>query len=257
MNQSFHAWSQEYLADTSLADPTTVLMCELDWIDLNRELQMDGAGRIFVKLVVHQEDDDDGVHELSVICCVGAPVRQGDVQRNAMFLPPWILDRLGIVGLGNEILAQFYLRDAFTEATKIVIRPHTSHFYDVQDVKGDLEGALTRLGVIEKGTTVMLPLSELGGELMAFDIVDTEPSSVVLCEGDEVAIEFEPAWDVPQAACDVPDAPAATAVPVPAEPAATAEPVPAAPEPAPAAPRQNPWRHKDFVPSYSKNDTTQ
>jgi hypothetical protein len=243
MNQLFHVWSQEFLWDPSFADPTTVLMCELDWNDLNRELQVGGeASRIFVKLVVSGEDssfDSDGKspsEELSIICSVGAPVRQVDVTRNAMFLPLWILDRLGVAGCGNEILAQFFLKDAFTEATRIVLRPHNSQFYDVQDVKSDLEGALTRVGVVERGKTVMLPLSELGGELLAFDVVSTEPASVVLCQGDEVAIEFEAAWDAP--------APPAVAA---------AEPVP---EPEPFVPpnaRQNPWRHKDFVPPYARD----
>jgi hypothetical protein len=242
MNQSFHAWSQDFLSDTSFSDTTTVLLCEQDWNDLNRELG--SRGRIFVKLVANDEpfdsDSDDVDTNNEIICCIGAPVRQADVQRNAMFLPLWILDRLGIAGYGNEVHAQFFLSDAFVEATRIVLRPHSSQFYDIQDVKSDLEGALTRVGVVERGKMVMLPLSELGGELLAFDVVATEPASVVLCQGDEVAIEFEAAWDVPQDARDVPQD--ARDVPVP-------EPEPFVPPNA----RQNPWRHKDFIPPYARD----
>lgn len=225
MDQSFHAWSQEFLSDPSFADSSTVLMCELDWNDITHELQADG-GRIFVKL---------SSADISVICSVGNPIRQYDVERNAIFLPYWILDRLNILGYGDEINAEFFLRDAFSEATKIILRPHISRFYDVEDVKGDLEMALTRVGVIEKGTTVMLPLSQLGGELLAFDIMNTEPASVVLCEGDEVAIEFEPALDIP-----------------PTDHFEEAKEEEVKEEPAPTY--RNPWRHKDFAPPYSRND---
>jgi hypothetical protein len=154
-----------------------------------------------------------------------------------------MLDRIGCDGCGDEVRVTFLLADAFSEATKIILRPHDSAFYDVQDVKSDLEGALTVLGVVEKGTTVMLPLSEMGGELMPFDIVETEPASVVLCQGDEVVIDFEEAadrWD-------------GRPEPEP-EPEPAPAPAPAQAEPEPPKQYTNPWRHKDFTPPYSRDE---
>jgi hypothetical protein len=74
------------------------------------------------------------------------------------------------------------------------MRPHDSTFHTV-DAKEELERALTRLGVLSQGKTVIIPISALGGYEIEFDIMVTEPAEIVLADGDEVVMEFEPALD--------------------------------------------------------------
>jgi hypothetical protein len=85
-------------------------------------------------------------------------------------------------------------QEAFPEATRIVLRPQDSAFYHA-DAKEELERALTRLGVIRTGDTILIPLDCLGGYQIPFDVVITEPANIVLAEGDEVIMEFEEALD--------------------------------------------------------------
>jgi hypothetical protein len=215
----------------------TVQICEKDWTDITEEI----GGRVFAQI---------SFGERKIVCSVGSPVQQDDITRGAVFMPTWIGDRLGIDLTGDEVAVTFLGRDAFVEATKIVLRPHDSLFYNVQEVKENLEGALTRLGVVERGQAVLLFIPELGHEL-AFDVVGTEPASVVLCEGDEVAIEFEEAVD----SLMPPAAPAV--IPAVADaPMFPDEEVAYKPEGhvLGGTRRENPWRVKGFVPPYSRND---
>ena len=85
-------------------------------------------------------------------------------------------------------------QEAFPEATRIVLRPQDSAFYHA-DAKEELERALTRLGVIRTGDTILVPLDCLGGYEIPFDVVLTEPANIVLAQGDEVIMEFEEALD--------------------------------------------------------------
>lgn len=136
------------------------------------------------------------------------PVHESAIPK--MYLPSWIIERLGASGAGDVAEVDWLPQDAFPEATRILLRPHDSAFYHA-DAKEELERGLTRLGVLVAGTTVEIPLDALGGYRVTFDVVMTEPANVVLAHGEEVAIEFEEAWDA--AAYDTPAA-AAAAVPI-------------------------------------------
>jgi hypothetical protein len=96
--------------------------------------------------------------------------------------------------------------DAFPPATRIVLRPHDSAFYH-SDAKEELELALTRLGVLQKGQTIMVCIQALGDFPMSFDVVDCEPAHIVLADGEEVAMEFEAALDLPPEPVARPDTP--------------------------------------------------
>ena len=228
MNRTLTAWSHSFLDDAALADSATVQLCEKDWTDISEEL----GGRIFAQITMG---------ERKIICSVGSPV---DSARGMVYMPTWIGDRLGIELMGDEVAVTFLGRDAFVEATKITLRPHDSLFYNVQEIKENLEGALTRLGVVERGQPILLYLPELGHEL-AFDVVGAEPASVVLCEGDEVAIEFEGAVD--------------SIMPPPPLPEPVYVPAPEEEEDIPqpqghilgGTRRENPWRTKGFKPPFS------
>ena len=92
------------------------------------------------------------------------------------------------------MVVQWMSEDFFPEATRIVLRPRDSAFYHA-DAKGELERALTQIGVLQSGTTITVPLDILGGYEVEFDVIVTEPVDLVLMQGDEVVIEFEEALD--------------------------------------------------------------
>jgi hypothetical protein len=122
----------------------------------------------------------------------------------------------GCQGCGEEVAVEWFDQDAFPAATRIVLRPHDSAFFN-SDIKAELERGLTRLGVVQCGTSITIPIEHLGGFEVSFDVVCTEPANIVLAEGDEVVLDFEEALD----------APAPPAAPEP-------EPAPAVPEPEPS-----------------------
>ena len=126
-----------------------------------------------------------------VFAALGAPNSAEDEQ---IHLPSWLVDHLGLEGCGEEVEVTWLTQDAFPEATRIILRPQDSAFYH-SDAKEELERALTRLGVLRTGDTIVVPLDCLGGYQIPFDVVLTEPSNIVLAQGDEVIIEFEGALD--------------------------------------------------------------
>jgi hypothetical protein len=171
-----------------------------------------------------------------------------------LYLPSWALQALGLTGYGDFVSVEWFSQDAFPPATRIVLRPHDSAFYHA-DAKEELEVALTRLGVVQRGTTVAIPLDCLGGFEVLFDVMATEPANIVLAEGDEVAIEFEEALDaapaaaapapapIPESLCED-DAMLPTAAPPPLAPS-TGRTLggPASERRMPDGSRWNPWKH--------------
>jgi hypothetical protein len=119
-----------------------------------------------------------------------------------LFVPSWFQTILSVEADGIDMPVEWITDEYFVPATKIVLRPHDSAFYHV-DAKQELEDALTRYGVLQQGTTILVRLEALQGFSVAFDVIHLEPANMVLMEGDEVAIDFEEALD----AATVPVAP--------------------------------------------------
>jgi hypothetical protein len=191
-------WSTLFLSDENAAAEWATATVDLtSWRRLQEEHE--GANRLIGRIEWL---------ERVVYVALGAPTYEGDAggSGNRMFLPPWMLEVLGLDGSGEDVAVEWMSQDAFPEATKIVLRPHDSAFYHA-DAKEELEAALTRLGVVSAGITVQIPLQKLGGYEVAFDVVSCEPANVVLAEGDEVAIEFEEAIDASGAAVPLASAP--------------------------------------------------
>ena len=85
-----------------------------------------------------------------------------------------------------EILTE----EAFPQATKIILRVVDSAFYN-SDVKKELEVALTRLGIIKKNQLLHIPIEALDNFTVDIYVSELEPANIVLCEGEEVVVEFE------------------------------------------------------------------
>jgi hypothetical protein len=182
-------WSKLYIEEDGGQD---ILTCTLDinqWRRITEENE--GAKRIFAKI-------ECGGNTL--YAALGAPVYTQEVGHNddALYLPYALLQRLGIHGSGEEAEVTWLWEEAFPEATRIKLRPHSSAFYDA-DAKAELERALTRIGVLQVGDTITLPLEGLGGLEVDFDVMELEPAHIVLADGEEVAMEFEEAVDAARA----------------------------------------------------------
>jgi hypothetical protein len=116
-----------------------------------------------------------------------------NVKKDPIYVPLWMLPP--DAPIGEEIQVDFLSQEAFPEATSITLRPLDSAFYNT-DAREELTGALTRLGVLRVGDTVMIPLKSLDGYTIGFYVSACSPADTVLMEGDEVAIEFEEASDL-------------------------------------------------------------
>jgi hypothetical protein len=159
------------------------------WREIEEETG--GGGRIIAEI---------SRGERRAFCALGSPVRRqtGDSE-GRVYAPLSILEQLGLYGTGEEVTVAWRNEEAFPEATRLILKPRDEAFYGT-DVKEELEFALTRIGVLQLGDVIRVPLKSLGGYEVVFDVLLTEPASVVLMQGDEVAIEFDQVIPAPLAA---------------------------------------------------------
>lgn len=184
----YSIWSHALLSDQS--DTICCFTNEVEWNkihDLNT-----GVKRIFAKISLNGK---------SVICPLGQPIRHAlidleGMDSSAMFIPVWAVRTLNGSGVGDMATIEWCSEEYFPEATRVVLRPHDHTFYE-SDIKKELEFALTQYGVLELGSTIPIIIKALHNREYNFDIIALEPASVVLMEGDEVAIEFEKAFNAP------------------------------------------------------------
>lgn len=137
------------------------------------------GGRSFLRIQFNQKD---------FIAPLGSPVDDGCP--NNVYLRMWMLDTLGVQGTGEEATCLLLDHEAFPQATKLTLRVVDSAFY-TSEVKEELEMALSALGVVKKQMLLQLPIANLGGFHVEVFVSNTEPADIVLCEGEEVAVEFE------------------------------------------------------------------
>jgi hypothetical protein len=182
-------WSSSFIAEDE-PDWATCTLEEHVWKDV---VTMHPAARRLIAAIQ--------LGDKTIFMAVGAPVATAaSAQRwkRRIYVPQWALETLGAEGEGEFVSVRWLSEDAFPHATRIVLRPHDSAFY-YADAKKELETGLTRLGVVRQGDSITIPLKELGGFAVTFDVLVTEPASgaatPVLAEGEEVVMEFEEALD--------------------------------------------------------------
>jgi hypothetical protein len=167
-------WSHAFLEEAG----TTCIIEEELW----REVQEDvDAKRIFVEIRIGGQN---------AFCAVGSPIPRQSESEPRIFVPQSMLERLGVEGMGEVAEVTWRSEEAFPEATRIVLKPRDETFFST-NIKEELERALTRIGVLRVGDLIRFPLEALNGYEVEFDVRLTEPASIVLMQGDEVAIEFE------------------------------------------------------------------
>ena len=174
-------YSTDFLNQTT--NSSLVYISEKDWL---RHLDSLHCNRIFAML----RFNDGSTHYSPV----SALVRDDfdTVIDDSIYIPLWMIP--AAQEMGSEIEVDFFPEEAFPEALKIVLRPLDSAFYNT-NAEEELTQALTQIGVLKQGSTIHLNLSGLGGYPMEFYIAHLEPAELVLCNGDEVVIEFEEAVD--------------------------------------------------------------
>ena len=196
------------------------------------------------------------------ICAVGAPI-DSPFPEESVFVPHWMLEQIDTEGLGELLEIDWMPGEAFDETTKVVLKCLDGDEEEVENIQEFLSNELTKLAILKKDTIIQL-------ENLRYLVVNLEPSSVVLCQGDDVALEF---------AVSRPPTPTLTSSPPPSivQPTApylddevlpfleTEEPPPPpyveeTEQPQPQGnllggvqrtERFNPWRNKDFKPPNS------
>ena len=176
--------STAYL-DTEAAANSSV--CYIDQDDWERRLTESSEIRRLFAVITFGD-------EITRVCAVEHVARRHLPQHmeNPIFVPLWMLPE--DAPLGDTVEVEFFSQDAFPEASRIVLKPLDSAFYNT-DAKEMLTESLSRLGVLKKGDTVLLKLEELGGYEMGFYVSELEPADIVLLNAEEVAVEFEEAAD--------------------------------------------------------------
>ena len=169
MEVTLQLWSKDY-SPVPCPDPFSAQVSQELWQEIMRE----EGKRHFLR-----------IYDWIVPC--GQPV---SYEGNHAFLPLWMIDSAGLAGLGDEVSVEVLNEEAFPPATRIVLKFVDSAFYN-SDVKDELEKALSAIGVIRKYTTLQIRISALGDFPVDVFVANTEPADVVLCDGEEVALEFE------------------------------------------------------------------
>ena len=166
--------------DEEAESPLTCFVEEHLWREIEEETG--GGARIIAEITRGEQ---------RTFCALGSPVkRQTGFSESRVYAPLAVLERLGLYGTGEDVTVTWRTEEAFPEATRLILKPRDEAFY-VTNVKEELEFALTRIGVLQLGDVIRVPLASLGGYEVVFDVLLTEPASIVLMQGDEVAIEFD------------------------------------------------------------------
>lgn len=171
-------WTHQYVCDDA-ANHITCNVSFQEWSKIHEEHS--SARRIFARCVIG---------ETEIICPLGEPMEAAEMYGNHIFFPTWHMNAFETAPLGEEHEVEWITDEYFPPATRIVLRPHDTAFYDA-DTKNELELALTQYGVLRSGTTIPIEIQALDRYIIQFSVICTEPSNLVLMEGDDIDIEFE------------------------------------------------------------------
>jgi hypothetical protein len=187
MSHPIKIWSKAY-APSPDTDSFSIQTEKSLWEEI---LRQEGSRRKFLR-IEHPDGLDDW------IAPIGQPVTVDDSEEHEtsrnLYLPLWMIDAGHFRGEGEEAVLTIMDEEFFPNASKIVLRVIDSAFYNA-DIKEELERALSAMGVIKQHTTLQIPIQALGGYTVEVFIAETEPANVVLCDGEEVAVEFQEPLD--------------------------------------------------------------
>lgn len=211
MNIDVRIWSKAY-APSPDTDPYSIQVDKRLW---EKAMQEETNKRTFLRI-------PSGISDDAWIAPLGQPVQtmvdqeenSKEDERYDIFLPLWMLDASHLGGEGDSSTIQIMSEEYFPQATRIKLRVIDSALYNA-DIKDELEKALSALGVIQEHSTLQIPVIALGGYTVEVFVSETEPANIVLCDGEEVALEFEQPVDQieqPRPPTPIPEPPARLAV---------------------------------------------
>ena len=177
MEEEVQVFSEAF-CPINITDHFTVAVSEDFWREIMNHHQ---EGRCFLHIQI-----GDKVW----IAPVGHPVSSTITRNPCVYVPLWMLDSAGFQGVGEMAMCSVFDNQAFPHASKISLKVIDSAFY-TSEVKEELEKALTAMGVVRSESILQIPIQSLSGFRVEVFITKTEPSDIILCEGEEVVIEFE------------------------------------------------------------------
>uniref|UniRef100_A0A6C0IFL7 Uncharacterized protein n=1 Tax=viral metagenome TaxID=1070528 RepID=A0A6C0IFL7_9ZZZZ len=195
---------------------------EKEWLRVTNDFE---SSRVFARII-------NG--EKSWICALGNPISiDSNEDIKPLFVPQWMLDNIEEDGSGSLLEVQWMPADVFDNSNHIVLEPFDD-ISGIENIDEILQIELTKLGILQKNKLIHIQIDEI---TILFLVKNISPASIVLCQGDEVSLEFykEPS-------------PVRAPTPIPA-PVQELEPS-SFPSPS-SKPRFNPWRNKDFKPNVS------
>jgi hypothetical protein len=199
---------------------------EKEWLRVTNDFE---SSRIFARII-------NG--EKSWICALGSPIRSDNTQAlKPLFVPQWMLDNIEDEGSGSLLEVEWMPADVFDNSEHIILEPFDD-ISAIKDIDEILQIELTKLGILQKNKLIHIQINEVS---ILFLVKNLSPASIVLCQGDEVSLEFYK---------EAPPIRTATPIPPPFEeiiPFITNDIV----VPPSSLPRFNPWRNKDFKPNLS------
>lgn len=224
----YSIWSSAFL-DFQVSQ-YTCFVNEKEWIRLHDDFT---TSKMFVKI-------NNGSSYW--ICALDSPI--ANLRENAIYVPMWMLEQINASGMGDELHVEFMPMEAFDHSEQIVLECLSDDTFEGYDMEELLSNELTKLAILQKNTRITV---DIEGLQMTYRVVSLAPASVVLCQGDDVYLEFKKRVPLPVRR-DTPipspidfleseseDLEGETFVPI-----QTPEPV-----------RFNPWRNKDFKPTIS------
>ena len=150
--------------------------CYINQTEYNKLQDMYNSRKLFARI----KNGDD-----FWICSVGAPIVE---EHQSLYVPYWMLEQINTPGDGELLEVDFIPSEIFDPTTKIILQAHIAGF-ETENIQEVLSNELTKLGILKKNTTIYIHNYDLDIDV-AYNVVDIEPASVSLCDGDDVVLDF-------------------------------------------------------------------
>lgn len=221
MSENYSIYSLVYLDQD-----VSTYNCYLNETEWDRIIDKNPTARLFARIKKRDK-----------FWCValGEPVKTHLYNDKTLFVPSWMLEQVSVCGDGESLEVDWISFDFFENSTHVSLKP-VNFNYESSTIEEELSIELTKLGVLQKNSRIHISIPSLDNFTVVYDVVNLEPANIVLCEGDNVSLEFindsplvEPS--APRSSTPYPEVPEVPAV-------QTVE-------------KFNPWRSKDFKPPFS------
>ncbi len=94
---------------------------------------------------------------------------------------------------GEFVNLKYSLKTEYCKGTKIILRPHTSDFLEIEDHKTFLEkGLVENYSILSNNDIISL---EYCGNVLYFDILSTEPGECIIINDTDLEVDFEKPLD--------------------------------------------------------------